>query len=45
MFEAKALLIIQMTDPDPIDSKVIIQMARDEAAWAAMGEGFVNHVF
>jgi len=34
-----------MNDPTPIDSKMIIQMARNAAAWAAMEEGFVNNVF
>lgn len=34
-----------VADPVPIDSRLIIQKARDETAWAEMEEGFVNNIF
>ena len=33
------------TDPVTIDNMLIIKMATDETAWAAMEEGYVNNIF
>lgn len=29
----------------PASNMLIVKMAKDEATWAAMGEGFVNNIF